>query len=131
MTAPTCITCGKAIAKKTVVLNFRATPGGNRSAYWRDIVADPLPRNRTEAQRLVNDLTIVSVRYCDAPVKSIAFSEGELTAVERSGERFVCAASGWDGESYADRFFCNGTCTTRYAYRCAWITHKEREKVKT
>lgn len=100
-TQPLCRYCGGKIAKRTITVRFGGFMSNrkDRPATWAD------------AQRLVNDGTIVSVRYATK-------ARGD-NGVPFDVDRFVCEAGVWDGESYVDSFFCNGEHAKRFAYMLA------------
>jgi hypothetical protein len=108
MNAPLCRACGKPIRKRTIVLYVKpAQSKFDRPASWNRYIYGT-PADRTELQSLVNlisnNLTVVSVkRYTD----------------HITGEKQISGGSAWDGESYADPYFCNGTCSQRFAYAIA------------
>ena len=104
MSAPKCRHCGKPIRKRTTMHIFDSHCGD--IAYFK--VHDPRlrPANKADCQALTNE-TVVSVRYHDQ------WRDGE-----KIGRR-LSSFTTWDGESYVDPFFCNGTCALNFAYMCA------------
>lgn len=105
---PRCRYCGGKIGKHTTTRYF--VPEDQESFRQGSLYLDAIkgtPRNRAEAQRLVNQ-KIVAVRYSNPDV-----GDG------RKHGRFIDQVSLWDGESYVDQFFCGGTCVDRFAYAMA------------
>lgn len=103
-----CRYCGKPTPKRTVTHWFGRDNEGHPSDYW--ISHKERPRSKSEVQRLVNG-QIVSVRW----------SRGEEYGAKQAGFDFITRASVWDGESYADKFFCNGDHAKRFGYAMARI----------
>ena len=99
-TQPLCRYCGKPIKKHTSTVYFVK----ERSALMRDSVHTRhivgSPTTKAEAQRMVNE-QIVSVR------------RGTMYQLDPA---IVGQVSLWDGVSYEDEFFCNGTHAQRFAY---------------
>lgn len=100
MKPPLCVYCGGAIRKRTTTVWVRA--GGRRaehgpdSKFSRHIFPVTAPTTIAECRRLTN-LTV--------------------TAVTRSADgKTITRFHEWDGESYEDRFFCNGDHARRFAY---------------
>lgn len=102
-TQPHCRYCGKPIRKhtRTVWINGGFLPG-NDSDSSRHVVVDPPPRTAADCERLTN-WQVLSVRR------------------SRGGDT-ISRFSEWDGESYADEFFCTGTCAQAMGY-AACRTH--------
>lgn len=111
-----CIVCGRPIAKRTSTIYFRepvayrppeprswggfhdaieAKPDGHREGEYI-YLAQP-PETRAEAQRYVN---------------------GEIISVQRDGD-VLRQANYWDGESWADPFFCTNACAMKQGYASA------------
>jgi hypothetical protein len=103
-TRPHCMQCGKAIAKFTDTVWVRSYPEARAPGLSRHILGPVY--SKAECQARVNE-EVVSVSYW-------VHAEGE----ER---RHITHFSIWDGESWKDPFFCNGTCCQQYAYRMARI----------
>jgi len=109
MSRPLCRNCGKPIAKKTVTVYFitaaaMAERAGRSTYAWeRYVVGDP--RTRAEVARLVNDQV--------TSVKRGAVRNGKMD------HEIISRANVWDGESYADPFFCTGTCAQGFGYMVA------------
>lgn len=99
---PLCRYCGGRIAKqpKTVWLRQSQPIGGVTGSKF--VVVEEYPTTIAQCQRLTND-KILSVRKSDS---------GNIT-------RF----STWDGETYVDKFFCNGAHARNFAYVCAHAGH--------
>lgn len=131
---PLCRYCGKPIAKHTESKSVRDPRGGNAAGA----IAGPI-HSKAECQRLVNQ-TVVSVSYHpdDSSIYGPADPSLEPIKVKGSGythayeterhrrpdqPRLVSGFSTWDGESYADEFFCNGKCALRFAYVMARDGH--------
>jgi hypothetical protein len=116
VTPPRCIVCGRPIAKRTATLYFRepkayqpakptswgdewpaqeAKPDGLREG--NHLYLQHRPRTRAEAQRYVN---------------------GQIVSSKRRAE-FVTSVNYWDGESYADKYFCTNNCAMRQGYASA------------
>lgn len=96
---PFCICCGSAIAKFTRTEHIS----------WSKIKSGEAPRNRADLATLTN-LRVISVRYWRDQDGSAA-------------QRFIDRYSTWDGESYVDQYFCDGTCGSRFAYIMANSGH--------
>lgn len=95
--APRCIWCAKAIAKHTETHWFGSGPVQHRQDPSHNHVE--VITTKAEAQRLVN---------------------GAVVSVSRWREH-VAAVGVWDGETYADRYFCGGRCRNAYAYHVAGL----------
>lgn len=98
-TQPLCRGCGKPIPKWTDHVWVRNPDSIQNRATSRHVMG-PL-HSRDDCQRLVNE-RVVSVRYWGA-----------------GDNRHVSYFSVWDGESWADEFFCGGPCRDRLAYGAA------------
>jgi hypothetical protein len=103
--APRCRYCGGPIRKdvRTVWLHDRPLNEYERrdgGLTYRHLRVDTLPRTKAECQTLTN-WTVLSVKR--------DYRNGNV--ISRFGE--------WDGESYADPYFCNGDHARRFAYICA------------
>lgn len=99
-TQPRCRYCGKPIRKETHTYWFGQGGNAGHSSDFITYRAEK-PMSKAEAQRLVNQ-QIVSVRREKYP------APGE--------ETFVSQVTTWDGESYADEFFCSGEHARYFAY---------------
>jgi hypothetical protein len=106
-TQPLCMYCGKKIAKWT------------DSTTW---ISNKVYRSLADVQR-DNNQKVVHVRY-DTVMDGTTRWDKLRALGAQVGERVVTDYSTWDGESYIDEFFCNGTCTRKYAYTMA--THYQR-----
>ena len=102
MSAPLCRYCGVEIAKYTKTIYFRDR---ELHSYEREphhgfgyIQVSEFPKDKAEAQRLINSGTIVSVR--------------------RSGDH-ISYVSVWDGHSYKDDYFCSGDHARLFGYAAA------------
>ncbi|TJW14401.1 MAG: hypothetical protein E5W82_10520 [Mesorhizobium sp.] len=105
--APLCRYCGKTIAKRTRAIFFGEL--ATRQGFDTIFTYRPeRPRSKDEAQRLLNQ-QIVSVRW----------ARGEDYAAKQAGFDHITQATAWDGESYTDKFFCNGTHAKDFAYAAA------------
>lgn len=96
---PLCRYCGKPIAKRATTVYFEKaiTQYMRDTGFSRHVLGQPT--TKAEAQRLVNQ---------------------EIVSVERHhSEDAIYKVSVWDGESYVDEFFCNGTHAKDYAYMVA------------
>jgi hypothetical protein len=98
---PYCRMCGKAIKKRTGIVNLQHPEsvtllhmGGE---FWRHVAGNAT--TKAECQRYTNHKVVSISRRPDGSIRS--FSE-------------------WDGESYVDPFFCNGSCCKDYAYMMAY-----------
>lgn len=119
---PLCRCCGNPIGKYTCKVLLREKREGDTQTYhdstayefMRTLEVEKLPINREEAQRLTNR-QIVSLSYWpkteDKPRRLSGFSE-------------------WDGETYADEFFCKNDCAIRFARLCAMHQTGEKPLVK-
>lgn len=106
---PLCRACGKPIKKATENV-WLYTKEPNYHHHGKVVVSDPLPANKTEAQKLVNQ-KIVSVR-------------------RGLDNKVIDFVSTWDGESYVDEFFCNRTvCAVGYAYMVVQISGNDLQSV--
>jgi hypothetical protein len=88
---PLCRVCGKKIAKKTEAIWFNGDPNP--------------PRTLDEAKARTN-LQITSHTWFDRQYGSFV-------------GRHIDSIRVWDGESYVDPYFCNGTCAKLMAYAAA------------
>ncbi len=96
---PLCRYCGKPIAKRTDLHWVRDADSMTQGGVTKYVLG-PL-YSKTDCQRHVNQ-QVVSVSY-----------------MPRKGERRVVSFTTWDGESYVDRYFHNGTCARDFAYLIA------------
>lgn len=104
-TQPLCRFCGRPIRKWTTYYQFGPD---HRSAG--DEARRGKPLSIAEAQREINSGRIVHVKW-KTPTQL------EHSEFVPTGEpRWICEASVWDGESYADGFFDTGSCAQSYAY---------------
>ncbi len=97
-TQPLCRWCGKRIAKRT---NHR--PVGRIGTYDFD-----RPTTVEDCKKLTNE-QIVSVKY---------HYETD-TNYDRTGRRTIYSYNTWDGQSYADEYFCNGEHARWFGYAAA------------
>lgn len=116
-TPPRCRYCGKPIAKQTRSVNMTTPESLEQYAYQRQLSAfqrwiakpkDEWPRTKADCQRLSN-WTVVSVSRDHRWDK----------ARDEVDKSFIGSWSEWDGESYADRYFCSGDHAKAFGYRCA------------
>lgn len=105
MSRPHCRYCGKAIAKRTTAVRFVVELKGHMKGdqFTRYVVGRPT--TKAEAQKLVNE-EIVSVKRGADPWNM-------------AGGEYVSEAGLWDGESYVDKYFCNGAHAKDFAYMVA------------
>jgi hypothetical protein len=108
---PLCRYCGGKIRKRVTSVEFvlsgqakgkSLTPwAANGFTHRRFVVVDQYPRDRAACKPFTNG-QVVSVKknYRDAGNTIAEFGE-------------------WDGESYVDRFFCNGDHARKFAYAVA------------
>ena len=96
MSRPLCICCGKPIPKRTETYFVRDADRISEGGATKYVLG-PL-YSKADCQRHTNG-SVTAVHYW--PV---------------NGERRVYYFSAWDGESYADEYFCKGSCATRFAY---------------
>ena len=119
-TQPSCLYCGNGIAKATETIHL-----------WKE------PKTIAEIRASTN-LKIVSWRYGYEPKKDDSITiapaktpggHGDFYFEERVKSKvLIDTYSTWDGVSYVDEFFCNGTCCRRYAYRMARKTAVEASR---
>lgn len=116
-TQPLCRYCGRGIAKHTDSWRIEHTSfdTSRRDSRLRKgaVFCDKPPLTQAQAQRLVN-AQIVSVRYSDLWDK--LGDDGMVHSSDTETIRHIGHLTTWDGESYEDPYFCNGTCRTRFAY---------------
>lgn len=91
---PFCRTCGTPIRRQTRTVWIENDPGAmmSDSKFTRKILCDPPPADIHACQALTN---------------------WKVTSVRRSQHkagRPIWAFNEWDGESYADEFFCKNDC---------------------
>lgn len=130
MTAPPlCRYCGKAIAKETRKVSLHDQPLDANELNWnsshnfsRHLSVAAYPKTKAECQALTNQ-TVVSI------------SRGVFVKKQKSREtvhgnvayyfshdfdkNYIGAFTEWDGESYADKFFCSGDHAKAFGYVCA------------
>lgn len=109
---PYCICCGDPIAKWT----------STHHIGWSKLKAGEAPRTRADLAKLTN-LQVVSVRYW----------QDRDDDDKPKGERMIDRYSTWDGVSYVDQYFCDGTCGSRFAYIAAhagFVTTTARKAIK-
>lgn len=105
--APLCRYCGEAIPKHTTSVYFRhesfreSRISARGVAYFADGCE---PKSKEDAQRLVN-MEVIAVRYINGLSKY--FTE-RGASMQVSEVRHVNYATVWDGETYADQYFCSG-----------------------
>lgn len=76
------------------------------SGSIRTIEVDKMPVDKAECQRLTND---------------------RITSVRRSADgSAISKFTTWDGETYVDRFFCNGDHARSFAYVMATAGHRTK-----
>ena len=97
MSGPLCRYCGKPIAKKTKTVWFGRDSGTPSLAGYISNRPE-FPASRDEAQRLIGNLTVVSVRW----------SRGDDYYAKKAGHDFIWQVTTWDGLSYASPYFCSG-----------------------
>lgn len=107
---------GKPIGLWTATIHFGSSKNSGADHWWRESVERP--PTREDAQRLVNE-KIVSIRWS----RGRKILASEMTHSDQPVEaRYVSRAALWDGETYADKFFCKGTCASAFAYMAASST---------
>jgi hypothetical protein len=109
---PLCRWCAKPIRKSTVTVYVKQTPSVNDKphlGFSRYAYADKMPATKQECQRLTN-LHVVSVKRYQ-PVVNTGLNYGEKT-----GDSYIDQFGEWDGESYADPFFCSSACAQQMGY---------------
>lgn len=99
---PYCRMCGKPIKKHVRTVWVESTTADRQyhrsSEFSRHAYADDV-RTKADCQRLTN---------------------GHVVSVNRSHKpEFIRRFGEWDGESYLDKHFCGGPCTTSFAYMMA------------
>jgi hypothetical protein len=97
---PLCRYCGKSIPKHTRLVNIKSEYQPHGTAF-SDVVEGPL-YSKNDCERATNK-QVVSVSY-------------RTSKKHREEEREIAHFSTWDGESYADSYFCGGRCIARFAY---------------
>jgi hypothetical protein len=107
---PRCRYCGGAIAKRTERKRFAAEPTQYKTAdrgyvFYGD---NGRPQTAAEAQRYVNG-RVVSIG------RERVWNDAQDATVD-VGIDWVGV---WDGETYVDRFFCNGDHARLFGYVCA------------
>lgn len=101
-TQPFCRCCGKAIRKYTTVISF-GHEQPRREDFWES--RTERPRDRKAAAAFTNQ-QIVSLSWCSE------------YAAEKYG-RYINKVTIWDGESYAEEFFCTNRCAQALAHSVA------------
>jgi hypothetical protein len=92
---PLCRTCGKPIAKRVHIHWFGQLRDERRGWYTSHVER---VATKAEAQRFTND---------------------EIVSVRLNSDRSINRVGTWDGESYADVFFCKNACATAFGYFAA------------
>jgi len=111
-TQPLCLWCGQGIKKKTHYFGFDSGSHHN-SEYWT-VLTVARPQTKADCQRLTNE-TVVSLQYGPNLKKKLPDGpDGEIRY-----EQEIRSFTAWDGESYVDQFFCNGTHAQNFAYAVA------------
>lgn len=113
---PLCRYCGKKIAKRTRTVIFGQTR--YRPDDDHTIFREEKPASKAEAQRVLNQ-EVVSVRW----YRTVPLRDDWSRDPRDPGHDFIEQATTWDGESYADSFFCNGEHAKRFAYVMAKAGH--------
>jgi len=127
MMRPLCRYCGKPIPKRTTTLRFVDELKSHMTNDQFTIYVVGTPQTKAEAQRLTN-LEVVSVqRGCNPWGKD-------------SQLEYITSVGVWDGERYADPYFCNGQHAKDFAYMIAkarptlgsetWASAIERQRAK-
>lgn len=125
MMRPLCRYCGKPIAKRTDYVYFGCAPHEAENDPSRRVEQ---PHTRAEAQRLVN-MEIIAVRWGTTAretggtdmtvIMGTQIGSGRPMSRTKKVPRFIERVSVWDGESYADQFFCGTDHAARFGYACA------------
>lgn len=122
MKQPYCRWCGKPIAKLTHSVWVREESVGEPRHGHIYTGKGKRLRSKQECQAFTNQI-VISVKYTE----------------EREGYdgpvigRYVYSFNVWDGETYTDRYFCNGEHAKAMGYAAAekgWTTKAYREKEK-
>lgn len=121
---PHCRWCGKPIPKHGTIVYVKEERNKHDTALGRCIYIGKGKRLRSKAECVpFTNQTILSVRYSEEREGY----DGLVTG------RYVYSFTEWDGETYADRFFCNGDHAKEMGYAAAekgWSTKSYREKEK-
>lgn len=119
--APRCRYCGALIRKRTDTVTFMhsSREGWRSPSYGKVAFCDTPPRNMAEAQRLAGNARVVAVQYSENWDVAVPGAERRVQAASPPVGRHVMSVSVWDGESYRDRFFCNGDHARKFAYALA------------
>jgi hypothetical protein len=118
---PLCRWCGHPIAKRTTRVHIVPVLGPNHrdSMFWRYVaVGDNWPKTKADCQKLTNH-TVVRVGYT-----TLYDDNGEP-----AGKRLTEFGE-WDGESYQNKYFCNGEHAKEMGNAAAakgWSTIQYRE----
>lgn len=106
--APLCRYCAKPISKATTTVYFGRDPlSGTRHSENRI----ERPTSKAEAQRYLNQ-AISSVRW---KMRRTVQNDFDSPLVRE----FIDQVTVWDGRSYCDEFFCNGTHAQLFGYAAA------------
>lgn len=99
---PFCRCCGKPIGKRTITLYVTPEPTQYDRAEWWNRYLYGAPATKAELQGLLNR---VSNSLCVVSVKK---SSGDC--IGETDSDLIVGGTAWDGESYADEFFCTNRC---------------------
>ncbi len=114
-TQPLCRYCGKPIRKRTTIVYV--VPKLNQ--YHRS------GSMQRYVEGVANSLADCR-RFTNQQITSISYSPLVDAYFEKTGERLVEKFYEWDGESYADPYFCSGSCAQAFGYLMAKGGHCTR-----
>lgn len=105
MKPPRCVYCSAPIRKRTRTnwIETKRKPHMTDSTFMRHIVCDEQPADIAACRKLTNELVVSVQRYQGGRIRSFG---------------------SWDGVSYVDQFFCNGSHARKFAYALARLGYK-------
>jgi hypothetical protein len=107
-----CRYCAKPIPKRTQTTFFGSSQKTSSSKWWS--YREEMPCNKDEAQALL-DQPIVSVKWFRTEPPKDGYVRGSYDP----GFDYISQVTTWDGESYADKYFCKGFCAQNLGYMAA------------
>jgi hypothetical protein len=122
-----CINCGQRIPKKTQRVRIEPPveykAATTKMLMGREIQDMPERQEKPEGHREGSEFS--TTIYTAYPPKTKAdcqrFVNGEVVSVRRHWKdpATIHEFTYWDGESYQDPFFHNGSCAEKFAYKAA------------
>lgn len=109
---PLCRWCGRPIRKRTIDYWFGRNPDHYPQEDDKRRTFREKPTALAEAQRLIGNMKITSVRWHRVRKEDAEYLDGGIIAVDPNEFDYIDRATAWDGESYLPRYhyFCSASC---------------------